>query len=186
MAGRWLKRKGAKNPFRYRADGAVEIKLTRGKVAIVDAGDLETMGCQRWYVVAPFSPRSYARTRIASSGKTRQKVISLAHFLLKAPKGLIVIYMNSQGLDCRRCNLRLGNRTNACQKARKRPKTSSRFKGVSWRQHQGKWVSYITADGRRKHLGCFAGERDAGAAYDEAALKHFGPFARLNFPQEAV
>ena len=37
-------------------------------------------------------------------------------------------------------------------------------------------------DGKLIHLGYFIDEMDAASAYDEAAMKYHGDFARLNFP----
>lgn len=57
---------------------------------------------------------------------------------------------------------------------------SSKFKGVSWYKVTEKWLSQIQFEGKTKHLGYFTDELDAAKAYNEAALKHFGEFARLN------
>jgi len=40
----------------------------------------------------------------------------------------------------------------------------------------------ITADNEKYHLGYFTNEIQAAKAYDNAARKHHGEFASLNFP----
>lgn len=57
---------------------------------------------------------------------------------------------------------------------------TSRFKGVS---HRGcRWVAML----KRRYLGSFDTEVEAAMAYDSAASKEFGEFARLNFPRTEV
>lgn len=60
---------------------------------------------------------------------------------------------------------------------------SSRFKGVSFCKRDKVFVSHIGVDYAKIRLGCFKSEVAAAKAYDVAALKHHGEFARLNFPQ---
>ncbi len=61
-----------------------------------------------------------------------------------------------------------------------RPTYSSRYRGVSWRKRAGMWVANIGVNGKIVHLGLFAVERDAAAAYNQAAIKYYGDNAKLN------
>jgi hypothetical protein len=53
------------------------------------------------------------------------------------------------------------------------------LKGITRRRD--KWVAQITVNGELKYLGIFESDIDAAKAYDEAARKEFGQFARCNF-----
>jgi hypothetical protein len=57
---------------------------------------------------------------------------------------------------------------------------TSGFKGVSFYRQTGRWQAYIRHGGRRLHLGMFATAEDAAAAYDAAAIRLKGEFARTN------
>jgi hypothetical protein len=50
-------------------------------------------------------------------------------------------------------------------KSQRHIKSSSKFVGVSWHKRDRKWVAHIRIDGEKKHLGSFALEEAAGAAY---------------------
>lgn len=55
------------------------------------------------------------------------------------------------------------------------------FKGVFPHQKKpGRFTASITVDYRRHHLGQFGSAIEAARAYDVAALKHHGQFARTN------
>ena len=47
-------------------------------------------------------------------------------------------------------------------------------------------ITFLSIFGQRVYLtiGRFSVEKEAAEAYDEAARKHFGEFAALNFPRE--
>jgi hypothetical protein len=66
-----------------------------------------------------------------------------------------------------------------------RGRGSSRFVGVSWSNHDRKWVAHINANGQQRNLGHFKDEIEAAKVYDEAARQAFGEWATPNFPTDA-
>ena len=68
----------------------------------------------------------------------------------------------------------------------KKGRTSS-HRGVSWAKSKKKWRATISVDGKRKSLGSFVDEDDAGRAYDAHIRKHYPDerphkWKRFNFP----
>jgi hypothetical protein len=62
----------------------------------------------------------------------------------------------------------------------KKPITNtSGYKGVSWHKNKNNWISSITLFGKLKYLGSFKTAEQAHEAYKQAAIKHFGEFARF-------
>jgi HNH endonuclease/AP2 domain len=94
-------------------------------------------------------------------------------------------HKNGDRSDNRLSNLRLASRKQQGANAFLRLDNTSGFKGVTWHSDIGKWVAQIHGDGRRFHLGVFSNKLDAAKAYDTAALKKFGPFAKINFTDVA-
>jgi hypothetical protein len=77
-------------------------------------------------------------------------------------------------------NLRPASQSQNAANTRAHIDNLSRFKGVSWRKRERKWVAQICVDGKKFHLGLFDSLREAVAAYDFAAYVLFEEFARLN------
>lgn len=96
----------------------------------------------------------------------------------------IIDHKNGDRQDNRLCNLRScdlsGNARNAVGKGGLSP-----FKGVSIDRRSGSWIANIRADGSTRYLGAFRSQEAAARAYDRAALRFHGDFARLNFPEGA-
>jgi hypothetical protein len=154
----------------------MELQLPSGHTVLFDDADADLVLQYKWYVEHD-GMRDYAR----ESGKVRVFMHSLI-LALQAP--YFPDHINGNGLDNRRCNLRPATKA---ENARNKPSqrgSSSHFKGVGWHRHKHKWQSRIQVAGKLIHLGAFVVEEDAARAYDVAADKYFGEFARLNFPKE--
>lgn len=157
-----------------------EIPLTRGYVALVDDEDYERVAAKKWGVtVKPQDTTPYAQNGVRVAG--RMTSVAMHRFILDAPIELVVDHINGNGLDNRRANLRLCSRSENQWNRRKSSQNTSGFKGVF---HRGgtRWIARITAHGKTVHLGRFRDPTIAARAYDAAALRLHGEFARLNFP----
>jgi len=60
----------------------------------------------------------------------------------------------------------------------------SGYKGVSLHSQSDKWRAIINHNKKKISLGLFFSKEEAAKAYDEAARRLQGEFARLNFPNE--
>jgi len=161
-----------------------EIPLTKGKIAIVDAADIEWLSQHKWF----FGP-GYA-VRVKESKGKRATIFMHRQILgLKPGDGKFSDHINREKLDNRRANLRLCTFQENNQN--KRPCSKSGFKGVS--KSKGRngrsrlvrpWMAQIQGCGKRKTLGYFKSKEEAARVYDAAARKRYGEFAYLNFPEE--
>jgi hypothetical protein len=118
--------------------------------------------------------------------------------ILNAPKGLEVDHKDFNGLNNTRENIRLCTRSEN-QKNKKGYGTSI-YLGVclhrtrnTYTKKNGfvvnkmsspRYKAAINVDGKQRHIGSFKNEEDAARAYNEAALKYHGEFARLNVIEE--
>lgn len=156
------------------------IALTQGQVATVDAADYDWL--MRWNWCAHWNQwtKSYYARRRGDNGK----LVGMHAQVLVTSDTLIPDHINGNTLDNRRVNLRLVSRSQNNQNRSISTRNRSGFKGVFRRRNRSVWLAQITEPGKKKrtHLGSFPSPEDAARAYDRAAEKHFGPFAKLNFP----
>lgn len=150
-----------------------EIKLTQGKIAVVDDSDFDQVNQFKWYAVKD-KRRWYAKRTVKEGSKN----LFLHQFLFRGLKG--IDHRDGNGLNNRRDNLRPATKSQNQANQPKCRKSSSRFKGVFYRRDNGKWRSILGLNGRLVHLGQFDCEEDAALAYNGAAKLFFGEFARLN------
>ncbi len=98
--------------------------------------------------------------------------------ILKAPGGLDVDHINGDGLDNRRINLRVCTRSQNLANQGTQARNLSGCKGVSWDKRTGRWITFISVNSKNHNLGRFDDLQTARAAYQAAAVRHFGEFAR--------
>ena len=159
------------------AEGAKLIPLTRGKFAIVDAEDYESLDRYKWHA------NKGSRTYYARSRKNG-KMIRMHRVITNAPKGLVVDHINHNGADNRKKNLRICTYAENSHNRRCGRRGSSKYKGVSRCKKKELFLACIRCDGKHYHLGRFKSEIAAAKAYDKKARELFGQFAYLNFPED--
>lgn len=158
--------------------GAVGVYVYPGKVAWVDADDAERVAGYEWRWHAKNGVYAVIRNRTMETIKT----VKLSRLVMDAPKGMHVDHIHHNQLDNRKSQLRITtHRQNQLNKPKSKVRgKTSKYKGVIWRANR--WEAKLTAKGVNMYLGRFRDEDRAARAYDDAARKHFGEFAYLNFP----
>jgi len=163
-----------------------EIRLSQGKVALVDDIDFEIVSNYgKWsYCLPTGCITGYARSNKGGSN------VMLHNFIMQPPEGMRVDHKDRNGLNCTRENLRLCTNTqnSANRGKQKRDKLQSKYKGPfqSNIKHKRNWYSQINRRGEHYYLGTFKTEEEAARSYDEKAKELFGEFACLNFPETAI
>jgi HNH endonuclease/AP2 domain len=154
-----------------------EIPLTQGKIALVDEVDYAELSQHKWCAMRHGSDWYVGQgQRDGAANRT----IYIHQALLGKVPGLHTDHINGNGLDNRRCNIRLCTPQENTHNARPHRVAQSPFRGVG--RQRVKWGASITFQGTRRWLGTFDGEEQAARAYDIAAQELYGKFARLNFP----
>lgn len=141
----------------------------------IDDADELLVALFKWHLHS----RGYAARSI---GGRKYKSYVLAHrWIVGADRGDEVDHINGDKLDNRRVNLRLVTHSqNICNRPTQSNNTSG-YRGVYWHRKLEKWGAQIKVDGRQNYLGVHLTLEDAARAYDAAACRFFGEFARPNF-----
>lgn len=157
-----------------------EIKLTQGKVALVDDEDYEWLSQWRWIAHVQRGHIWYAnRRRWKHEVYDGGVILGMHRAIMNAPVGMQVDHINGDGLDNRKSNLRLCTSLENHFNLRKIKPATSKYKGVCV-SPEGYITAYGYRDDRTVYIGRFKTEEDAALAYNEFALRIRGEFARLN------
>jgi hypothetical protein len=148
------------------------IDLKGGYRAIVDDEDYEFLSQSNW----SRNNKGYACKKVRINGKPRN--CYMHRVLLNAQKGESVDHINGNRLDNRRENMRLATVSQNAMNRALSSRGNNRYKGVSL--HKGKYEAKIRFNKKYIYLGRHVKEEEAAKAYNEAAKKYFGEYARLN------
>ena len=155
------------------------ISLTKGQQTKVDDTDFDWLNKSKWQASWSRTTRSYYAVRSVRASSGKRSRLRMHTVIAGFPRP---DHINGDTLDNQRRNLRPATRSQNGANARISKRNTSGFKGVSWHKQVKKWVAKIRVNRKLLHLGLFVSAEDAARAYDAAALKYFGEFARLNFP----
>lgn len=161
------------------------VPLTKGLVALASPRDRALVDSSNW---CAHNAKTRSTLPYACRNDGKGGLEFLHRLILRAPPGVWVDHKNGNRLDNRRSNLRFATATeNARNKNalhQNRTGLSSRFVGVSFDKGRPiPWAAYINVNGKRRCLGRFAKEIEAGIVRLQAELRYFGDFAPTQLPQ---
>ena len=153
-------------------DTVKRIPLTKGYEAIVDDGDYEWLSKYKWWAVV-------AHHTVYAVRQMGRKTIYMHREIMGASNNVDVDHCDGNGLHNRKNNLRLATAAQNRQNSKVCKDNTSGYKGIFKKCR--KYRARIHVDGHTIYLGYFDNAEDAAKAYDSAAKKYFGPFAKTNF-----
>ncbi|MFA5301040.1 MAG: HNH endonuclease [Lutibacter sp.] len=134
------------------------IPLTQGKFALVDDADFEWLSQWKWCAA-----RDHKYDRWYACRHIKHKVIGMHRFVMNAPRGFHVDHKNHNGLDNRRCNLRIcTNRENQQNQLR-----GLEFGCGTYLKNNKYWIAQITFKQKKMHISSFKSKSEAALAYQE-------------------
>ena len=147
-----------------------------GYFVVIDGDDLDRVNLYRWSLLVPnpCCPHgAYAQAWVKDQHGVKSRM-TLHRFLMDAPPGQSVDHINGDGLDNRRCNLRLVTREQ--NQRNRRARDGRRHKGIT-QTPAGEWRARIEVEGRSRHLGVFETPEAANFAHYKASVELFGFYA---------
>lgn len=160
------------------------INLTRNQVAFVDDIDSDLLD-YNWKALYIEATDRYCAVR-NSGGRIHLHAILMHRVILSRvlSRPLLdterVDHINLDSLMNSRDNLRLSTSSENQANRKVNSNNLSGFKGVCFDKRNNRWKATIGKDRKTINLGTFTDPISAAKAYDEAAERFFGEFARTN------
>lgn len=159
-----------KIPLRYKGNDAA-------MYALVDDSDFKRLIRYKWSAIK--GGKTYYAVRSEKAGKNKWLKIRMHREILGLLKSANIIdHADGNGCNNQKKNLRVCSFGENQRNSRVRSDNKSGYKGVCWKH--GRWAASIRNGGSPIHLGYFDTAKEAGIAYNTAAIKYHGEFARLN------
>ena len=150
-------------------EGAASIAIAGGEEIFLDQDDAWLGGIAAWGL-------HHQKKYVCAT-------ILIHRLIMRAPKNKWVDHENGNALDNRRKNLRLCDPIKNSRN-KSRVNAASGFKGVHVDIRSDRkcvrWLAVIRVNDKLIHLGRHRTPEEAAAAYDRAAIGHFGEFAKTN------
>lgn len=174
----------------------IKIPYKEGFVEVqIDIDKCEEFEKYNWSVLTVRGVPKYLSRYCYTDEKSKKQRQQLHQFIMDVDTSYFmhIDHIDGNGMNCRGYNMRLATRKENSRNTIKKMKGTSTFKGVCWNKRNQRWLAQIRIDGKGEHLGSFVkeiineideGEIRAAREYDKAAVKYFGSFASLNFPEE--
>ncbi len=158
------------------------IPLTKIYFTKVDDEDYESLSKFNWY---PYPSNGHIRVGRTSNTGTGKRTVYMSRQITGAPTGMCVDHINGNTLDNRKSNLRVCTYSENSKNRKMQKNNTSGYKGVHAYKANGynslkKWVAQIRSERKCKIIGRFCTAKEAAIAYNKAAIKLHGRFAKLN------
>jgi hypothetical protein len=155
-----------------------EIPLSRGKVALVSAGDYDYLNQWKWsYGAGGYAVRN--EYNVKKNGRPKVQIL-MHRLIMDNPQGMLVDHKNGERLDNRRANLRLATHADNQHNRNVNKNNTSGFRGVTWCKQTRRWRATTMFEGKSRQIGRFLVMEDAVQALDSFYVEHHGEFARLH------
>lgn len=155
------------------------IPLTDGKhFAIVDPEDYERIAQHKWEYQLN-EGIEYASRRFQINKKRTCILMHREVMGCVAGDGIIIDHASGVGLDNRKSNLRVADKSQQMWNTKLSRKNKSGVKGVCWYPQKNRWQTWIMVRGKRKSLGNYKDFDEAVTVRRATEKEHYGEFARL-------
>jgi hypothetical protein len=140
--------------------------------AIIDVEDIKKIEKHKWYL----SAQGYVQAHIEGG------LPKIQHIILDVKPNMRehIDHINGNRIDNRRANLRFCVSAENARNRGKQKNNKSGYKGVYNDGKSPNWAANIRVDKKTIYIGTFKNIIDAARAYNRAATKYHGDFARLN------
>lgn len=139
-----------------------QIKLTQGKLALVDDESFDYLNQFHW------SYRSRYASRAKQLNGKRIGTIYMHRVVNNTPDGFDTDHINQNKLDNRKENLRTVTRSQNNFNSPPPKDNKSGTKGVFWHKQAKKWWAYININSKRQSLGMYKTSLEACNARNRA------------------
>jgi hypothetical protein len=148
-----------------------------GEKILIDLRDVDLMQ-YKWHLNAGYAVRSHGGEQHSMAREILAR--KLGRPLLPGQQEEVE-HCDLNKLNNHRNNLRLSTRSqNSANKDKQTGTYTSQYKGVAWHKKNKRWCAQIGVNNKMISLGYYKDEKEAARAYNDAALKYHGQFARLN------
>jgi len=154
-----------------------KINVGHEQFALVDDDDFDWITKWRWHL----NQQGYAVRKVYINGRKGGSYrVAMHRVIAGTPENMHTDHINGDPLDNQKSNLRVCTNKENMKNRKLNSNSSTGYKGVHLHTKLKKWVARIGVDGKRIHLGVYDTPEAAALAYNAAALKYHGEYARLN------